>query len=459
MTRIDWEPLAQEAAQLLSAYLRLRTVNPPGNERLAADYLAGLLRARGLEPTMWEPAPGRANLMARLRGDGSKPGIILLHHMDVVHADPERWSVDPFGGEIRDGYVWGRGAIDMKGAGIMHLLAMDLLRREGLPLTRDIILLAVSDEEVDSSKGVSWLLAEHAAALQAEYVWDEGGFGLQGMFGPAVLFGVAVAEKGALWLRLVAEGESGHGGVPRGTNPVDSLVAALERLRRHRWPVHLQPIVRDFLRQISVWLPARQRTLLRHLDQRPLLAVARNALLREPALRAMLQSTVSLTGLHAGVKENVIPQRAEATLDVRLLPGQDADEFVRGLQRILAEPRVRVEIIQRPVPGTVTPYAGDAMYQTLDRVCTRLVPGSRVAPLLTVGTTDSCHFREHGYKTYGLFPAIITPEELGRFHGIDERISVQNLAFGTRLVYEVLRELCITTETPGYKGEEVQIGK
>jgi acetylornithine deacetylase/succinyl-diaminopimelate desuccinylase-like protein len=442
MTNRDWEALAQEAAQLLSAYLRLRTVNPPGNERLAAHYLAGLLKTRGFEPTVWEPAPGRANLVARLRGDGSKPGIILLHHMDVVDADPERWSADPFGGEIRDGYVWGRGAIDMKGAGIMHLLAMDLLQREGLPLSRDIILLAVSDEEVDSSQGVTWMLAEHSDALQAEYVWDEGGFGLQGMFGSGVLFAVAVAEKGPLWLRLVAEGEPGHGGVPRGTNPAESLVAALGRVRRHRWPVHLHPLVNDFLRTISTRMPIGQRTLLLHLDQRPLLAVARNALLQEPALQAMLQNTISVTGLRAGTKENVIPERAEATLDVRLLPGQDVDAFIQELQRILAEPRVRVEVIQRPTPSTVTPYAGDAMYHALEKACTALVPGSQVAPLLTPGATDSSHFRRNGFKTYGLFPAIITSEELSRFHGIDERISVQNLAFGTRLVYEVLRELC-----------------
>jgi acetylornithine deacetylase/succinyl-diaminopimelate desuccinylase-like protein len=262
------------------------------------------------------------------------------------------------------------------------------------------------------------------------------------MFGSGVLFGVAVAEKGALWLHLVAEGEPGHGGVPRGTNPAEYLVAALERLRRHRWPVHLLPTVRDFFRAVSQLLPFPQNILLQHLDQGPVLTLARSALLKEPALQAMLQSTVSVTGLRAGAKENVIPERAEATLDVRLLPGQDADAFIQELQRVLAEPQIRVEVIQRPIPGTVTPYADDAMYRALDKACAALVPGSRVAPLLTPGTTDSCHFRQRGFKTYGLFPAIITSEELGRFHGIDERISVQNLAFGTRLVYEVLRELC-----------------
>lgn len=174
--------------------------------------------------------------------------------------------------------------------------------------------------------------------------------------------------------------------------------------------------------------------------------LARSSLLKQPALQAMLQTTVSVTGLRGGVKENVIPQRADAILDVRLLPGQTAPDgaeaFIQELERVLAEPRIRVEVIQHPAPGTITPYAGDAMYAALQRVCPRLVPGSRVAPLLTPGTTDSSHFRQRGFKTYGLFPAVITTDELSRFHGIDERISVENLAFGTRLVYEVLRELC-----------------
>ncbi len=439
---VNWDEVGQEAATLLSGYLKTRTVNPPGNERLAADYLMALLQAKGFEGTLWEPSSGRANLTARLKGEASRGGIILLHHMDVVAAEPERWTVDPFGGEIRDGFVWGRGALDMKGAGIMHLLAMDLLRREGLPLSRDVILLAVSDEEVDSSQGTSWLLREKSEILQAEYVWDEGGFGLDGMFGPGVVFTVAVAEKGCLWLRLVVEGEPGHGGVPQAGNPVELLVAALERLRRHRWPPILHPVVRDMLQQVSTTMPAPKNWLLRNLDRQPVWHMARGALVGQPALKAMLQTTVSITGLKGGVKENVIPERAEATLDVRLLPGQEEEPFLAELKRVLREPCLRIGVIQHPAPGTVTPYAGDAMYEALRSVCPRIVPGSRVAPLLTVGTTDSSHFRAHGFKTYGLYPAVIPPEELGRFHGIDERISVANLALGTRLVYEVLRQVC-----------------
>lgn len=447
---IDWEAVGSEAASRLSEYLRTRTVNPPGDERLAADYLEWQLHARGFETTLWEAAPGRANLMARLRGDGpaaagqggSRRPIILLHHMDVVAADPDRWTVDPFGGEIRDGFVWGRGALDMKGAGIMHLLAMDLLKRERVPLQRDVVLLAVSDEEVDSSHGVSWLLSEHRAELEAEYVWDEGGFGLEGMFGDAVLFSVAVTEKGCLWLRLVVEGEPGHGGMPQGGNPVELLVAALERVRRHRWPVRLHPVTGDFLRAVAGPLPWPQRWLLTNLHRKQVLALAGGVAGRQPALKAMLQNTVSLTGTRAGVKENVIPQRAEATLDVRLLPGEDEAAFLAELARVANEPRLSIEVIQEPAPSTVTPYQGDAMFGALERVCQRLVPGCLVAPMLSPGATDSHHFRRHGVKTFGLFPAVISSDELARFHGIDERISVANLTLGTRMVYEVLRELC-----------------
>ncbi|HNR96597.1 MAG TPA: M20/M25/M40 family metallo-hydrolase [Anaerolineae bacterium] len=439
---IDWPAVGNEAAALLGEYLRTRTVNPPGNERLAADYLQAQLHARGFETTLWEAAPGRANLMARLKGDASQRPVILLHHMDVVAADRERWSVDPFGGEIRDGFVWGRGALDMKGAGIMHLLAMDLLKRKGIQLRRDVVLLAVSDEEVDSSHGVSWLLSEHQAELDAEYVWDEGGFGLEGLFGKRVLFSVAVTEKGCLWLRLVVEGEPGHGGVPKGGNPVELLVAALERVRRHRWPVRLHPVAGDFFRVVAGQLSWHQRWLLQNLQRKPVLALASRALGKQPALKAMLQNTVSLTGTRAGVKENVIPERAEATLDVRLLPGEDVSAFLAELGRVASEPRLRIETIQAPEPATVTPYQGDAMFAAMERVCQRLVPGCLVAPMLSPGTTDSQHLRRHGVKTFGLFPAVISTDELARFHGIDERISVANLTLGTRMVYEVLRELC-----------------
>ncbi|MDY7041991.1 MAG: M20/M25/M40 family metallo-hydrolase [Chloroflexota bacterium] len=438
---IDWQAVGDEAAQLLSRYLQINTTNPPGNESRAAEFLAALLRERGLEPKLYESAPGRANLLARLPGDGSGGAIILLHHTDVVPADPTRWSCDPFGGEIRDGYVWGRGAIDMKGAGIMHLLALHLLRHSSFPRWRDLIYLAVADEEMGSAYGVQWLLAHHWPEIEAEYVWDEGGFGLQGFFGPGVIFTVAVAEKQALWLRLVTEGEPGHGGMPHADNANDTLVRALGRVLDYQTPLRLHEVTQTMFRGIAGLMPFPSSFLLRHLDNPPIFALARGSLTAEPSVNAILRNTLSLTVLHAGSKENVIPERAEAVLDVRLLPGEDLDAFIEKLKAVVADERVRLEIIQYPEPTTISAY-DSPLFRTIAGVTARLVPGSIAVPMLTPGATDSCFFRRKGINTYGLFPAIITPEELAGFHGIDERISVENLRLGTRIVYEVLKSLC-----------------
>jgi len=438
---INWQTVRDEAAQILSRYLQINTTNPPGNERQAAEFLATLLRERGLESKLYESAPGRANLLARLPGDGSAGAIILLHHMDVVPADPTRWSYAPFGGEIRDGYVWGRGAIDMKGVGVMHLLALDLLRRSDAPRKRDLLYLAVADEEMGSAYGAQWMLAHHWPEIEAEYVWDEGGFGLRDFFGPEVVFAVAVAEKKALWLRLVAEGEPGHGGMPHANNSNDTLVRALARVLDYETPLRLHEVTRAMFANLAQVRPFPQSLLLRHLDNPLAFALARKALVSEPAIGAILRNTLSLTVLRAGSKENVIPERAEAVLDARLLPGEDPDAFIEELEAVIADERVRVEVIQYPESTTVSAY-DSALFRAIAEVTARLSPGSVTVPMLTPGATDSCFFRQKGINTYGLFPAIITPDDLAGFHGIDERISLDNLRLGTRIIYDVLNEMC-----------------
>ena len=437
----DWQAVGDEAAQILSRYLQINTTNPPGNERQAAEFLAELLRERGMEPKLYEPAPGRANLLARLPGDGGAGAIILLHHMDVVTANPARWSCDPFGGEIREGYVWGRGAIDMKGVGVMHLLALDLLRRSNAPRKRDILYLAVADEEMGSACGAQWMLAHHWPEIEAEYVWDEGGFGLRGFFGPDVIFTVAVAEKKALWLRLVAEGEPGHSGMPHADNANDTLVRALARVLDHETPLRLHKVTQAMFRGIADAMPFPQSFLLRHLDNPLAFALARGGLTAESSIAALLRNTLSLTILRAGSKENVIPGRAEAVLDARLLPGEDPDAFIEELEGVIADERVRVEVIQYPEPTTVSTH-DSAFFRAIAEVTARLSPGSVTVPMLTPGATDSSFFRQKGINTYGLFPAIITPEDLAGFHGIDERISLDNLRLGTRITYDVLSEMC-----------------
>ncbi len=429
---------------MLSRYIQIDTTNPPGNERRAADFLAALLAERGIAHEVHESSPGRANVVARLPGEGDGGALVLLHHMDVVQADPDGWSCAPFGGEVHDGHVWGRGAIDMKGAGIMHLLALDLLQCEGGRRVRDIVYLAVSDEEMGGVYGTQWVLDHLGAGLMPIWsVWDEGGFGLRDFFGPTPVFTVAVAEKQVLWLRLVAEGEPGHGGLPHSNNANDTLVHALDRLVDYETPLYVHAITDAMFKRIAPTLPFPQSWLLRHLDTPWGLALARKALTSDKTINAMLRDTLSITGLHAGGKANVIPERAEAVLDVRLLPGENPDAFVASLEAVVADERVRVEVVQRPEPSTVSAL-DHPLFQAMANATARLVPGSVTVPMLTPGATDSAFFRRRGIDTYGMFPAIITPEDLVGLHGIDERISLDNLRFGTRLVYEVLRDVCLT---------------
>ncbi|HEY5158304.1 MAG TPA: M20/M25/M40 family metallo-hydrolase [Anaerolineales bacterium] len=437
---IDWNAIGDEAAQLLSSYLKIKSVNPPGDERETAEFLTAQLRQRGLEPKIYISTPNRVNLLARLPGDGTKKPILLYSHMDVVEADPQRWSCDPFGGEIRDGYVWGRGAIDMKGMGIMQLLALDLLQCHHPNRSRDIIFLATADEEKGGGYGTRWLIENQWPEIEAEYVWDEGSFGLQDFFGPTPVFTVAVAEKKELWLKLIAHGEPGHSGMPHDNNAANILVHALERVRTLNSKYELNPVTRMMFLKIGEIMPFPKSFLLKNLHNPLIFHLMQSALTSDPTIAAMLKDTLSITVLRAGGKENIIPDSAEATLDIRLLPDRTPEAFLANLKKLITDKRVDIEVIQSPEPATISDVNTE-FYQTLSDVLKEVVPASITAPMLTPGTTDSCFFRSKGVNSYGLFPAILTPDELVRFHGIDERISIENLRLGTRITYQVLHEM------------------
>lgn len=437
---IDWNVVADEAAQILSKYLKIKSINPPGNERETAEFLTTLLQERGIEARLYQSGPNRTNLVARLPGDGTKKPILLYNHMDVVEADPTRWSGDPFSGEIRDGYVWGRGAIDMKGMGVMQLLALDLLQKHRPHRTRDLIFFAAADEEKGGAFGAQWMIQNHWPEIEAEYVWDEGGFGLRDFFGPAPVFTVAVAEKKDLWLKLIAHGEPGHSGLPHNDNAANILLRALDRVLAINSAYELNPVVKTMFAAIGPGMGFPKAILLKNLSNPLLFRIMLPALTENPTIAAMLKDTVSITVLRAGGKENIIPQRAEATLDIRLLPNRDPQAFIAGLNKRIADRRVEIEVIQSPEPARVSDTNAE-FFHTLSDVLQELVPDGLTVPMLTPGTTDSCFFRRKGVNSYGLFPAIINPEELARFHGIDERISIDNLRLGTQILFEVLRKM------------------
>lgn len=429
----DWTAYLDEALDLFQRYLRIDTSNPPGNEARAADFLEAILAAEEVPCQRFEAAEGRVSLRAELPGDGSGGGpLLLLNHTDVVPVEQEYWEEDPFGGVIRDGCVWGRGALDMKSLGIAELMAFLALKRAGVPLRRDLVFLAVADEEAGGLFGIEWLATHHPDALRAEYVINEGGGGVTELFGvERPVYHVAVAEKGPLWLRLVVEGTPGHGSMPHDDNALERLVRALYRIHTWRRDLVVSPLLEEYFARL------RAAGIFRGEATPDSLAPVAAEDIR---VRALLTNTISLTTARSGIKVNVIPGRAEATIDCRLLPGADPDEFQRELEAAIDDPKVRLErvFVGRSEPS---PY-GTELFRTIEAVVREHVEGAVVVPSVTVGFTDSRVFRNRGVVAYGFSGSLDSPELLRTFHGHNERITLESFRLGCRLLYEVVRRMC-----------------
>ncbi|HEY3355743.1 MAG TPA: M20/M25/M40 family metallo-hydrolase [Polyangia bacterium] len=439
------EQVADEAVGHLQALVRLDTTNPPGAERAAAEYLAGVLRAAGLEPAVLEAAPGRGNLVARLRGDGSAPPLLLAGHLDVVPADAAEWRHPPFGGEVHDGWLYGRGAVDMKGFVAQALAAVLALRRTGARLRRDVIFAAVADEEYGCELGSAFLVREHPALVRAEYALGEVG-GFSQHLGPATVYPIMVAEKGLCWLRARWRGPSGHGSMPRDDSAVLALCAALARLKT-RLPLHVTPVMRRFLAAVAATQPLPARAVLPLLAQPALAGVILDRVLPDRALArslgALLANTASPTVLRAGDQTNVIPPAAEAEIDGRLLPGQTAADLCAELARVLG-PEVELTVLRSHEAAefsTETP-----LYRLLADAIRRHDPGAVAVPALIPGFTDASQWRRLGTICYGFAP-VRFPREAGvtfaeLFHGRDERIPVAGFRWGVGVLLDVVHRFC-----------------
>jgi acetylornithine deacetylase/succinyl-diaminopimelate desuccinylase-like protein len=439
----DWKALGDEATALLSQYLRINTTNPPGNEIGAARWLAHLLQREGIEVRIFEPAPGKANLYARLPGDGSARPIILLNHMDVVLASPEFWTVDPFSGVIKDGYVWGRGALDMKGEAIAQLMTMLILKRARVPLKRDVIFLATADEEIGAGVGAAWI-AEHQADLvrNAEFLLNEGGLtrargGTQGG-GAVEFYGIGTTEKSPFWLDVTARGTAGHGSRPSPDNPVHRLIRALNRIAEYRTPLIVTPAVERSLRDLAT---IERDTMLRRWmsDIRGALrdSAAVRAITADLTYNALLRNTISITGLKGSDKTNVIPPVATAAIDVRLLPGQDPAAFLAELVRVVGDTAVTLQPQGPSWPATESSTETE-LFRALAAVARARHPDALVTTLMLPGFTDSHYFRRLGIASYGVGPFPLTQSDSRGVHGNDERVSVDALRFGVRFYYDVV---------------------
>lgn len=437
----DWGSVGDEATQLLSAYLRINTTNPPGNEKAAAEFLRELFEREKLPVTVWQPAPGKVNLLTRIPGNGRKRPIILLHHMDVVPAARTFWSVDPFGGTIKDGYIWGRGALDTKGLGIAHIMAALVLKRQGIQLDRDILLLATCDEEIGGMLGAGDVAKHHPDALRdAEFVLNEGGNIRTDASGRTLYHGVLVAEKAPFWLEVFARGTPGHGSIPREDSAPNRLIRALEKIRTLPLPLTVTPAVERHFQAIAPTMPPELRAHYADIRQATADPSVRPILAKDLRNYALLRNTISITVLEASNKTNVIPPSARAELDVRLLPGQDPQAFVAELKQAVAGEGVDIRPLGIGWPPPES-SSDSLLFTAIADVARRREPGARMVPLVSTGFTDSHYFMELGMTCYGFAPFKLTETEALLIHGNDERLSIENLREGTRFLYDVLLEI------------------
>lgn len=452
---IDWSSEGTTCVELLRDLVRIPTVNKgtrdadDGNERPAAERVAEHLRAAGLEPKFFEKQKNRTNVVTRLQGDGSKPPLLLNAHLDVVEADAAAWKHDPFKGEIHDGYLWGRGTIDMKNMAAMSTCVMALLARrakEGKKLSRDVIFAGVADEEAGCELGSIFLADEHADEVRAEYMLGEiGAFSLH-LFG-RTFYPIQVAEKGLCWVRATYEGQPGHGSMPNPDSAVVRLATGIRRLGKGRLPMHPTAVVKDFLHGLARELPSPQRHVLKRLTVPQVASLILDHLIREPGQRrsfgAMLSNTASPTVVRAGSKVNVIPGKASVDLDGRTLPGQSESQFLAELREALGgDPQLEV---LRSLPPVEAP-TNTPLFDHLARTVRRHDPNGHPLPYLIPGFTDAKAYVRLGTTCYGFAPVKFDPTHgvdfSKMYHGHDERIPVDGLKWGLRVLYEAVESFC-----------------
>jgi acetylornithine deacetylase/succinyl-diaminopimelate desuccinylase-like protein len=430
---------ADLAMEWLEDYLRIDTTNPPGNEMQAAKFLKKILDDEGIENQIFEYQPGRADLWARLPHTSGQPKrpLILLNHMDVVTSDAAHWRVPPFSGQVVDGSIYGRGAQDMKNEGIAQLMVMVMAKREHIPLSRDIIFLAVSDEEAEGT-GTDWMIAKHRELLSdAEFLINEGGENLVEN-GRLRFIGVDVGEKTPFWLHMVAHGRPGHGSRPITDSAPNRLVRALDRVLAYRTPYKVLPVVEEFLREIAPYEPPERARRLRNLRQALQDPHFQEQVDHDESLNFLVRDTIALTMLGGSEQTNVIPSEAWANLDVRLLPGEDPKKFLETIRKVVNDPEVTVE----PVPGlfrtaNASP-TNTALFAAIRQASSEYFPEVPVVPRLTSGYTENQRYRPLGINAYGFTPYTATDAEGSSEHGNDERIRVEEVRRGPRILYDVV---------------------
>ncbi len=443
----DTSALAREAQGWLADLVRINTTNPPGNEQASANYIAGILEKEGIKPEILEVAPGRSAVVARLRSaamaDPSK-ALLLVAHMDVVGVDKSKWTIDPFGAVIKDGYLYGRGAIDDKGMLAANLAAFIALKRTNAHLNRDVIFLATADEEQGGEASIKILIAKYWDKFAAGFALNEGGE----VFlknGKVQYVAVQASEKVAVNVAVVARGVSGHASRPTKDNAVVHLAAAVEKIGNYSAPVHFTAIVRRYFEQLAAIEDDEIAKWMRSLDTPDRGEHAQKVISdANPLWNSMLRDSIAPTMLSAGVRANVIPAEARAMLNIRLLPADTIDALLAELTKLVNDPKIHFEI--QPDAGLSAPPSSleSDFYATIVKVAGREFSNAPVLPFQSTGATDSAQLRLHNVQAYGLVPFPLADEDFRRMHGDDERIPLASFTKGVDVLSRIVAEFAVT---------------
>lgn len=438
----------QEITSILKNLIQIDTSNPPGNELKAAIYLSDLLSSEGFDCEIITSVSERASLITRLCGTGEKPSLLLLSHLDVVAANKKEWSVDPFGGTIKDGFVWGRGALDMKSMTAIEIMVLILLKRNNIHLKGDLVLAATADEEKGGINGVKYLMENYREKILADYVINEGG-GIGIPMKNRILFTIQNAEKGIIWFKVITKGIPGHGSMPDKNNSAIMLMnRVIDKLVNYTPKSYLHESLIVFLNKLSE-IDLQLKKSISIFQKNPmqidtvLNEISKNYPDLAKEILPRIKITITPTIISGGYKENVIPSECETTFDCRILPGQSSDSIIKLIKQLLNDidsKNISLEILQIQDP-TVSKI-NTSLYDTINSVIKDFSPTSMTTPLLMTGGTDSRFFRKIGKICYGFQPKL--PEKplhriVKREHGIDERISIKSLVFGVSILYEVVK--------------------
>ncbi len=443
---LKWDAIQAEAHTLLLDYLKLDTTNPPGNEIAAAKFFAAICQREGIEHKVFEPFPGRATFWARLKGDGSQRPVILLNHSDVVPHDRAYWTTEPFKPVEKDGFIYARGAMDMKGLGMAQFVTLLTLHRSVVgaaktKLKRDVIFLSTADEEAGGLQGAGWFVKNHPELLgKAEFLVNEGGGNFADETGKVMSIGVGPSEKTPAWLRLTATGAAGHASIPRSDSSVNRLIRALNKLLDYRPPIQLTPAVEQMFKASAPLRPATMRAKFDNLRESLKDPDFLKLIESDPMANALLRNTISITMLAGSNKVNIIPPAATADIDTRVVPGEKLDRWIAELKGVINDDKVKLEPILA-FDANASP-TDTALVKAVANVTKRNFPDALISYPVQAGFTDCHFFRDLGIHSYGFSPFVSSPRQLGGgVHGNDERIGKQAYLDGVKFFYEVIAEL------------------